>query len=495
MGDRYQSAVFAVFDCICYEVGRSPVRRRFALLAANDINSTRVLASEADSSKEYFCPICTQLLINRLNGKKRIPYFAHYGAGTHNGRISSKCTETWSSDMSEWHKEWQNRFPSETIEIIMEYSGEKHRADVKTPEQVVVEFQHSNLSLEEFRARNRFYHDCDCRVIWVFDMIGIYNRKIQLSNKYERSWTAPKKLFRQIKLPEDCVIIFQTQLPNEKNSPVLEMIESAEGEFRQFKIHDKKYTIDEFVECITHEPEKLFKQAELSVKGIDDCFMSQNNQNSSQVIDVPALSGNWNNFLEGVSIQKTRKTFVPGGRSIKELYNPYYRRMIVRDLGNDPPQVCVFPIYQGRLVETPRGKLRGQYSNANMFGKYIYSEMYTIPHTEDPCWELIKGTIELSEHIHLFPEEEYYDQSYKKIEDCVLHLWIKCPSIYAYILQCAATGNSYIIQMDTAPYGCSAYQIEHNGMATFTLGEDALTFALENKDKPIWKCIGVFSFD
>ena len=81
------------------------------------------------------------------------------------------------------------------------------------------------------------------------------------------------------------------------------------------------------------------------------------------------------------------------------------------------------------------------------------------------------------------------------IEDCVFNLWEETQNTYAYILRCAANSKLYIIQLDSAPYGCSAYQIMNNDTNAFTLGEDTFAFALENKDKTIWKCIGIFSFD
>ncbi|MGH1356894.1 MAG: hypothetical protein ACRBBS_17740 [Thalassovita sp.] len=44
-------------------------------------------------------------------------------------------------------------------------SGERHIADVKTPEGTVIEFQHSHIDERERRAREQFYE----QMIWVVD--------------------------------------------------------------------------------------------------------------------------------------------------------------------------------------------------------------------------------------------------------------------------------------------------------------------------------------
>jgi competence CoiA-like predicted nuclease len=61
-------------------------------------------------------------------------------------------------DMTEWHKNWQKAFPIECNEVYLENNGEVHRADVLIEKRkVVIEFQHSPMSGEEFEKRNAFY--------------------------------------------------------------------------------------------------------------------------------------------------------------------------------------------------------------------------------------------------------------------------------------------------------------------------------------------------
>lgn len=70
--------------------------------------------------------------------------------------------------MSEWHRQWQLLFPEECREVIVEHEGEKHIADIKCG-RMVVEFQHSPMSAEEFEKRTRFYTESGNILIWVFD--------------------------------------------------------------------------------------------------------------------------------------------------------------------------------------------------------------------------------------------------------------------------------------------------------------------------------------
>ena len=120
----------------------------------------RILAEEAASlpKDRYFCPMCDGEVRFR-NGKIRIPHFAH---------VSKEDCDSFSSEMSAWHLEWQRRFPEECREVVLEADGEKHRADVRYHD-IIVEFQHSPISKEEFEQRNAFYTKVARHLVWVFD--------------------------------------------------------------------------------------------------------------------------------------------------------------------------------------------------------------------------------------------------------------------------------------------------------------------------------------
>lgn len=109
--------------------------------------------------REYFCPCCKGEVFIR-NGVSNASHFAH--------KNSNDC-DTFSQDMSEWHREWQKRFPLKNREVGLPFNNPIHRADVLAYG-FVLEFQHSRISREEFNLRNEFYTSLGKKVIWIFDM-------------------------------------------------------------------------------------------------------------------------------------------------------------------------------------------------------------------------------------------------------------------------------------------------------------------------------------
>lgn len=77
----------------------------------------------------------------------------------------SGCNGNWSGEMTDWHVNWQERFPEEQREIRISRDGINHRADVLTSNGIVIEFQHSYLSPFETAEREEFYQN----IIWVTD--------------------------------------------------------------------------------------------------------------------------------------------------------------------------------------------------------------------------------------------------------------------------------------------------------------------------------------
>lgn len=122
----------------------------------------RVHALDAEKGQEYYCPVCGNQVIPR-QGEVNSWHFAHV----------TSCVDDWKYDMSEWHRNWQNRFPESTREVVIEYKGESHRADILTGG-YVIEFQHSPITSTEFERRNLFYTKAGYKVIWVFDETEAY---------------------------------------------------------------------------------------------------------------------------------------------------------------------------------------------------------------------------------------------------------------------------------------------------------------------------------
>lgn len=111
---------------------------------------------EAEPALSGECPACGSPVTSKC-GEVKVWHWAHQ-----RNRI---CDKWWESE-TEWHRNWKHLFPEDWQEIVHRAdTGEKHIADVKTPDGWVIEFQHSFISPEERRSRNAFYG----KLVWVVD--------------------------------------------------------------------------------------------------------------------------------------------------------------------------------------------------------------------------------------------------------------------------------------------------------------------------------------
>lgn len=102
------------------------------------------------------CPVCEREMIAKC-GEIRVHHWAHRGK-----RV---CDHWWETE-TEWHRSWKNKFEIGWHENIRHANdGEKHIADIRTPHDLVIEFQHSAISAEERAAREAFYGN----MVWVVD--------------------------------------------------------------------------------------------------------------------------------------------------------------------------------------------------------------------------------------------------------------------------------------------------------------------------------------
>lgn len=107
--------------------------------------------------------------------------------------------------MSDWHRNWQEKFSAENREVIIKPTFSKddffilgynlkagveytHRVDVVV-KNYVVEFQRPKISNNEFELRNYFYVQAGYKVVWVFDFVDEYKiNKIQCYDEYENKY-------------------------------------------------------------------------------------------------------------------------------------------------------------------------------------------------------------------------------------------------------------------------------------------------------------------
>lgn len=159
------------------------------MIVALDKDFNRIHIENAVAKQECYCPSCGERLFQR-KGQLRRHHFAHMP-----GHV---CTDTWASqyDMSDWHYEWQNSFPKQNQEVLLQLGETKHRADVLIG-RAVTEFQHANMSAKTFSDRNTFYFNLGYKVIWVFDLLEQYASGQLSCDKDKKTfhWVKPRNTF------------------------------------------------------------------------------------------------------------------------------------------------------------------------------------------------------------------------------------------------------------------------------------------------------------
>ncbi|PIP95042.1 MAG: hypothetical protein COW00_17895 [Bdellovibrio sp. CG12_big_fil_rev_8_21_14_0_65_39_13] len=119
------------------------------------------IKSEASPNFKGLCICCGNEMISKC-GKKIIWHWAH----------KTKCEcDLWWENETIWHRDWKSKFPKEFHEIINidDLTGEKHIADIKLNNGLVIEFQNSRIKEEEVLLRNNFYKN----ILWVVNGLSL----------------------------------------------------------------------------------------------------------------------------------------------------------------------------------------------------------------------------------------------------------------------------------------------------------------------------------
>ena len=101
------------------------------------------------------CSYCGAEMLAKC-GEVNIWHWAH---------IPSATCDVWAGGETYWHLWWKSRVPESWCEVLVHKQGITHIADIKRPDGLVVEVQHSSLSPSEIRAREAFYGN----MLWLFD--------------------------------------------------------------------------------------------------------------------------------------------------------------------------------------------------------------------------------------------------------------------------------------------------------------------------------------
>ncbi len=108
--------------------------------------------------------ICCNNTVRSYCGKERVHHWKH---------ITAKECDPWYEGETEWHRNWKGNFNHIYQEVVKydDLSGEKHIADIYIEQKdLVIEFQHSPISIEEIQSRELFYK----RMIWVINVRPYY---------------------------------------------------------------------------------------------------------------------------------------------------------------------------------------------------------------------------------------------------------------------------------------------------------------------------------
>lgn len=116
----------------------------------------------------------------------------------------------YNNEKSDFHKEWQDIFDTNNLEHKMVENGKLHYADIYIeqddeidiiinndsifsnykPNKLVIEVQHSRISLEKMIERTNFYHKNELKreLIWIFDLQKKVNKMEKIITHYETKY-------------------------------------------------------------------------------------------------------------------------------------------------------------------------------------------------------------------------------------------------------------------------------------------------------------------
>jgi len=115
------------------------------------------IKQEPTPKNKGFCIFCGGATTAKC-GKQKVWHWAH---------DSKQMCDSWWENETPWHRQWKNYFPKHNQEVIHYdvLTGEKHIADVKTDNNLVIEFQNSPMNQVELESRENFYG----AMVWIIN--------------------------------------------------------------------------------------------------------------------------------------------------------------------------------------------------------------------------------------------------------------------------------------------------------------------------------------
>lgn len=91
-------------------------------------------------------------------GTRKVWHWAH---------VNLQHCDSWWENETEWHRLWKSYFPEQNQEVVHfdEITGEKHIADIRTDNGMIIEIQNSPMSEAEMLSRENFYE----KMMWIIN--------------------------------------------------------------------------------------------------------------------------------------------------------------------------------------------------------------------------------------------------------------------------------------------------------------------------------------
>jgi competence CoiA-like predicted nuclease len=183
------------------------------------------LRCTAQPKLKAICEHCNSA-VHAKCGSKVVWHWAH---------VSVENCDSWYEPETQWHRDWKNNFGQDRSEISIVKDGVRHIADVLTKDDLVIEFQNSNISAETIMARELFYD----KMIWVINGIHFKENFTIWDKEFAENWQLKTEIKQNLNLlnsqPNARVLTVQgNQIKQEAIRQIL----------NRFKfVHNKQYDI------------------------------------------------------------------------------------------------------------------------------------------------------------------------------------------------------------------------------------------------------------
>lgn len=220
--------------------------------------------------------------------------------------------------MTEWHKNWQNQFPKDWQEVVLERNNKKHFADIFTPKGLVIEFQNSSISSEKIIERELFYN----HMIWVVNAVT-FNKNLVLTDLLKKHAEILREKFNITILTRK----ISEQVDFEISSIQSEILSLEGQQIRNPRnIERKKSTLETYEKTLQNLDEYLLNTALVSwlkngriLYAYSENFDMNEVEIRQQIIDLQ-LEGNTPREKLEILINETDKKNSLKKKSLQEIY-------------------------------------------------------------------------------------------------------------------------------------------------------------------------------